>query len=98
MFGLPKLASSNDGQLFYIEKTTFRSVFANNSVFNLHFMTVSTEKDNHFGYEKITIVADNQNIHPRFFGPLLPIFFTFLCYYLFLCSEFRVVVSATISA
>jgi hypothetical protein len=48
------LASSNDGQLFYIEKTTFRRVFANNSVFNLHFMKVSTENDNNFGYEKIT--------------------------------------------
>ena len=54
-----ELASSNDGQLFYIEKTTFRSVFANNSVFNLHFMKVSTENDNNFGYEKITIVVDN---------------------------------------
>jgi hypothetical protein len=32
-------------------KTTFRSVFANNSVFNLHFMKVSTENDNNFGYE-----------------------------------------------
>ena len=53
------LASSNDGQLFYIEKTTFRSVFANNSVINLHFMKVSTENDNNFGYEKITIVVDN---------------------------------------
>jgi hypothetical protein len=40
--------------VFYIEKTTFRSVFANNSVFNLHFMKVSTENDNNFGYEKIT--------------------------------------------
>jgi hypothetical protein len=37
----------------------FRSVFANNSVFNLHFMKVSTENDNNFGYEKITIVVDN---------------------------------------
>jgi hypothetical protein len=53
------LASTNDGQLFYIEKTTFRSVFANNSVFNFHFMKVSTENDNNFGYEKITIVVDN---------------------------------------
>jgi hypothetical protein len=52
------MASSNGGQLFYIEKTTFRSVFANNSVFNLHFMKVSTENDNNFGYEKITIVVD----------------------------------------
>jgi hypothetical protein len=41
------------------KKTTFRSVFANNSVFNLHFMKVSTENDNNFGYEKITIVVDN---------------------------------------
>jgi hypothetical protein len=40
-------------------KTTFRSVFANNSVFNLHFMKVSTENDNNFGNEKITIVVDN---------------------------------------
>jgi hypothetical protein len=32
-----------------IEKTTFRNVFANNSVFNLHFMKVSTENDNNFG-------------------------------------------------
>jgi hypothetical protein len=31
----------------------------NNSVFNLHFMKVSTENDNNFGYEKITIVVDN---------------------------------------
>ena len=37
----------------------FRSVFANNSVFNLHFKKVSTENDNNFGYEKITIVVDN---------------------------------------
>jgi hypothetical protein len=37
----------------------FRSVFANNSAFNLHFMKVSTENDNNFGYEKITIVIDN---------------------------------------
>ena len=44
---------------FFIENTTFRSVFANNSVFNLHFMKVSTENDNNFGYEKITIVVDN---------------------------------------
>ena len=36
----------------------FRSVFANNSVFNLHFMKVSTGSDNNFGYEKITIVVD----------------------------------------
>jgi hypothetical protein len=54
-----KLASSNDGQLFYIEKTTFRSIFTNNSMFNLHFMKVSTENDNNFRYEKITIVVDN---------------------------------------
>jgi hypothetical protein len=44
---------------FISKKTTFRSVFANNSVFNLHFMKVSTENDNNFGYEKITIVVDN---------------------------------------
>ena len=37
----------------------FRSVFANNSVFNLHFKKVSMENDNNFGYEKITIVVDN---------------------------------------
>jgi hypothetical protein len=54
-----RLHISNDGQLFYIENTTFRSVFANNSVFNLHFMKVSTENDNNFGHEKITIVVDN---------------------------------------
>jgi hypothetical protein len=28
-------------------------------VFNCHFMKVSTENDNNFGYEKITIVVDN---------------------------------------
>jgi hypothetical protein len=28
-------------------------------VFNLHFMKVSTENDNNFGYEQITIVVDN---------------------------------------
>jgi predicted membrane chloride channel (bestrophin family) len=39
--------------------TTFRSVFINNSVFNLHFMKVSTEIDNNFGYEKITQLVDN---------------------------------------
>ena len=41
--------------LFIIEKTMFRSVFANNSVFNLHFMKVSTENDNNFGYKKIRL-------------------------------------------
>ena len=46
---------------FFISKKTFRSVFANNSVFNLHFMKVSTENGNNFGYEKITIVVDNEN-------------------------------------
>ena len=46
--------------IFHINNfKTFRSVFANNSVFNLHFMKVSTENDNNFGYEKITIVIDN---------------------------------------
>ena len=30
----------------------FRSVFANNSVFNLHFMKISTGNDNNIGYEK----------------------------------------------
>ena len=60
-----QLTSSNDGQLFYIEKTTFRSVFANNSVFNLHFMKVSTENDNNFGYEKIMIVVDNIPLNIR---------------------------------
>jgi hypothetical protein len=44
---------------FYIEKTTFRSLFANNSLINIHFMKVSTENDNNFGYEKTTIVVDN---------------------------------------
>jgi hypothetical protein len=47
--------------IFYIEKTTFRSVFANNSVFNIHFIKVSTENDNNFGYEKITIVVDGKS-------------------------------------
>jgi len=28
-------------------------------VFNLHFMKVSTENDNNFGYEKITVLVDN---------------------------------------
>jgi hypothetical protein len=42
-----------------LNATMFRSVFANNSLFNLHFMKVSTENDNNFGYEKITIVVDN---------------------------------------
>jgi hypothetical protein len=32
---------------------------ANKSVFNLHFMKVSTENDNNFGYEKIMIAVDN---------------------------------------
>ena len=54
-----KLASSNDGQVFLIEKTTFRSVFANNSVFNLNFMKVSTENDYNFEYEKNTNLVDN---------------------------------------
>jgi hypothetical protein len=31
----------------------------NNSVFNLHFMKVSTEIDNNFGYEKIMQLVDN---------------------------------------
>jgi hypothetical protein len=44
---------------FKSKKTTFRSVFANNSVLNLHFMKVSTENDNNFEYDKITIVVDN---------------------------------------
>jgi hypothetical protein len=47
----------------YIEKTTFRNVFANNSVFNLHFMKVSTENDNNFGNEKITILVGNMPIN-----------------------------------
>ena len=50
---------------FISKKTTFRSVFANNSVFNLHFMKVSTENDNNFGYEKITIVVDNMALRYR---------------------------------
>jgi Fe-S cluster assembly iron-binding protein IscA len=41
----------------------FHSVFANNSVFNLHFMKVSTENDNNFGYEKITILVDNMPLN-----------------------------------
>jgi hypothetical protein len=45
---------------FLIEKqTTFCSVFVNNSVFDLHFMKVSTENDNNLRYEKITIMVDN---------------------------------------
>jgi hypothetical protein len=44
---------------FLVEKTTFRGVFINNSVFNLHFMKVRTEIDNNFGYEKITQLVDN---------------------------------------
>ena len=28
-------------------------------MFNLHFLKVSTENDNNFGYEKITIMVDN---------------------------------------
>ena len=28
-------------------------------MFNLHFKKVSTENDNNFGYEKITILVDN---------------------------------------
>jgi hypothetical protein len=35
-------------------------IFANNSLLNLHFMKVSTENDNNFGNEKITIVVDCQ--------------------------------------
>jgi hypothetical protein len=44
---------------FLVEKTTFRCVFVNNSVFNHHFMKISTEIDNNFGYEKITQLVDN---------------------------------------
>ena len=44
---------------FFKSKKQRFVVFANNSVFNLHFMKVSTENDNNFGYEKITIVVDN---------------------------------------
>ena len=29
---------------------------------NLHFMKVSTENDNNFGYEKITILVDNMSL------------------------------------
>ena len=47
------------------KKKTFRSVFANKSVFNLHFMKVSMENDNNFGYEKITIVVDNMPLNLR---------------------------------
>jgi hypothetical protein len=47
-------ALKNTKLAFLVEKTTFRSVFLNNSVFNLHFMKVSTEIDINFGYEKIT--------------------------------------------
>ena len=42
-----------------MEKTTFRGVFINDSVSNLHFMKVSTEIDNNFGYEKIRQLVDN---------------------------------------
>ena len=41
------------------KKTTFRSVFANNSVFVLHFMRVSAESDNGFCYERVMVVVDN---------------------------------------
>jgi hypothetical protein len=48
-----------------VEKTTFRSVFINNSVFNLHFMKVSTAIDNNFGYEKISQLVDNIPLTPE---------------------------------
>ena len=38
----------------------FRSIFANNLVFNLHFMKVSTENDNNLGYGKIAVLVDNK--------------------------------------
>ena len=40
-------------------KTTFRSVFAKNLVFNLHFKKVSMENNNNFEYEKITVLVHN---------------------------------------
>ena len=46
--------------IFFIsKKTTFRSVFANNSVIGLHFMRVGAEGSGGFGYEGVTIVVDN---------------------------------------
>jgi hypothetical protein len=53
------------GARLHILNNIYRSVFANNSVFNLHFMKVSTENDNNFGYEKITIVVDNMPLRYR---------------------------------
>jgi hypothetical protein len=43
-----------------MEKTTFRSVFAHNSVFNLHFMKVSTE-----AYLSSTIFATSARVWTR---------------------------------
>jgi hypothetical protein len=37
-------------------------------VFNFHFIKVSTENDNNFGYEKITIVVDNKYPFNMFFN------------------------------
>jgi hypothetical protein len=58
---------------FKLKKTTFRSVFANNSVFNLHFM--KTENDNNFGYEKISILVDNMPLRVIWY-----IYFLSICY------------------
>jgi hypothetical protein len=41
------------------EQDYIHSVCVNNSVFNLHFIKVSTENDNNFEYEKILILVDN---------------------------------------
>jgi hypothetical protein len=52
-------------QRFYYSKLTwYKRVFVNNSVFNLHFMKVSTEIDNNFGYEKIAQLVDNIPLIP----------------------------------
>jgi ureidoglycolate hydrolase len=58
---------SNYVLAFLVEKTTFRCVFVNNSVFNLHFMKVSTEINNNFGYKKITQKTTCLNRFSRYF-------------------------------
>jgi hypothetical protein len=37
-----------------------------NLVFNLHFMKVSTENDNNFGYEKIMVLVDNMPFNEQY--------------------------------
>ena len=44
---------------FFSRKNNVSELFVNNSVLNLHFMKISTEIDNNFGYEKITQLVDN---------------------------------------